>query len=118
MKANFASINRFALIIRAKKPLIAWVNEVFPDDPVDFDALQGHDHLEVFLIPEFPDLEEAQEWLETNYLSFLEYILETWCADSDIWPEIRNWTLFEKLLDYSIESLVIDTVDDEYDEEE
>ena len=43
---------------------------------------------------------------------------ESWCNDEDIWPDVRSWSLFEKLFKYSIESMVIDTVADEYDEEE
>ena len=60
---EFFSINRYALITRPSPALIKWVNTIFPDDPVDYADIEGerHDQMDVFLIPEFDDMEDAFE---------------------------------------------------------
>ncbi|MBR9923284.1 MAG: hypothetical protein GYB31_20830 [Bacteroidetes bacterium] len=118
MEPILAVINRFALVTKPKPALIQWVNSIYPADPVDIQDLEGHDNLDVFLIPEFTDLEDAEEWLKENYSPILEYLLENWCTDRSAWPAIVDWDLFETFFHYSIDSMVIDTMDEEYDEEE
>ena len=116
---EFYSINRYALIVRPKKALIDWVNYIFPEDPVDFREIEEepNDGMDVFLIPEFDDIEDALEWLKENHATFLEYSLEAWCTDEADWPSPLNWDLFERFLDYSIQSVVIDVVPEEEDRE-
>lgn len=117
---DFYSINRFALIVRPKEALISWVNAVSPGDPINYADIETeqHDQIDVFLIPEFDDVEDALIWLKENCEDFLEQILESWCTNDDVWPEDLNWALFERFVDYSIQSMVTDTVDEEEDEEE
>lgn len=112
---DFFSINRYALITCPSPALIEWVNTVFPDDPVDYSQIERekHDEKDVFLIPEFDDVEDALAWVKENCKTFLEQILDSWCTDEDAWPEALDWALFERFLDYSIQSVVTDTVDEE-----
>lgn len=116
---DFFSINRYALITRPSSELIKWVNTVFPDDPVAYAEIEGeqHDQMDVFLIPEFDDVEGALGWVRENCATFLEQILDSWCTDEDTWPESLDWALFERFVDYSIQSVVTDTVDEEEDED-
>lgn len=114
---EFFSINRYALIVRPSEAMIDWVNTVFPGDPIDFDKMKGHDHTDIFLIPQFDSVKNAEEWLEENYRFFLRHSLEEWSTDESTWPKPLSWEQFERLHNYTIESVVIDTVDEEYDEE-
>lgn len=118
--ADFFSINRYALIAKPTKEFINWVNSVFPDDPVDYAQIERerHDQMDVFLIPEFDDMDEALSWLKENCDVFLEQMLDAWCTDEDAWPEKLDWPLFETFVDYSIQSVVTDSVDEEEDENE
>ena len=115
---DFFSINRYALITRPSPALIDWVNTVFPDDPVDYAEIdkEQHDQKDVILIPEFDDVDEALNWVKENCETFLEQILDSWCTDEETWPEDLDWPLFERFIDYSIQSVVTDTVDEEEDE--
>jgi len=69
----------------------------------------------VYLLPDFEDIEEADEWLEDNFLPVLETLLEEWIPD-DSWPDRLEFTHLEKYADYSFSNIVIDTVDPSYDE--
>jgi hypothetical protein len=115
---DFFSINRNALIMRPKPALIDWVNSIFPDAPVSYDDLGKHDSLDIFLIPDFDSVDESLEWVKENCEDFLSYALEDWCADEKVWPQPLEWELLESLFDYSIQTVVVDTMDEGYDEEE
>lgn len=116
---DFFSINRYALITSPSRALIDWVNSIFPDDPVDYADIEKekHDQMDVFLIPEFDSTEDALDWLKDNCEEFLEQILDSWCTDEEAWPEKLDWALFERFLNYSVQSMVTDTVDEEEDED-
>jgi hypothetical protein len=116
--SEFFSINRYALIIRPSKAMVEWINATFPDDPpLDYEEMGGDDQLDVFLIPEFTSPEDAREWLQENCRQFLEFELEEWCTDPGRWPKNLDWPLFESFLEYTLQSVVLDTQDEEYDEE-
>ena len=117
---DFFSINRYALITSPSRALIDWVNTVFPEDPIDYADIEKekHDHMDVFIIPEFDSTQDALDWLKDNCEEFLEQILDSWCTDEDVWPEKLDWALFERFVDYSVQSVVTDTVDEEEDYEE
>lgn len=103
--------------MKPSREMIKWVNSVFPKDPIDLDVLdEKHDNLDVFLLPEFESIEDAEAWLKKNYRPFLNHSLGGWVSDEDSWPQPLNWELFEKLNDYTLESVVIDTVEEAYDE--
>ena len=115
---DFFSINRNALILRPTPALIDWANTVFPEDPIDYDEMDQHDEQDVFLLPDFGSTEETLEWLRENCEDFLAHILEDWCMDKSAWPSPLDWPLFERFFHYSIETSVVDTMDEDYDDPE
>jgi hypothetical protein len=114
---EFYTINRYVLLIRPSKAMIAWLNEIFPKEPVLYEATMQEDNTDVYLIPEMRDMEQALEWLKINYGSFLENTLDEWCADESLWPDPLDWAAFEYMCDYTIQSNVLDAVSEEDDEE-
>lgn len=104
----YETINRDVLIIKAKKPLLDWVNYIFTDSPVQFDSMGKHDNANVYLIPELGSVEQSIEFLKENFTPFLEEELYSWCEDEKLWPQKRDWKLFEEWLDYEINSVVTD----------
>jgi len=114
----FYSINRYILLTRPSQALVNWVNKIFPDDPISYEDKMLHDNTNVYLIPEMDTIEEAEEWLKENCLEFLENILEEWCTDSDEWPEKLDWIDFQNLIDFTIQSNVMDVISEEEDDDE
>lgn len=117
MDLEFYSINRTALTLRPTPALVEWINRIFPNDPITYEDTLGHDDLDIFLIPNFDDIEEAKAWLQENFEPFLRYALNDWCTDETEWPKPLDWDLFERFLEYSLQTVVVDTMDEEYDEE-
>lgn len=115
---DFFSINRNALVMRPTPAMIDWVNTVFPESPVEYESAILHDGLDIFLIPDFEDTDTAEIWLKENFEDFLSYALEDWCVDEKSWPQPLNWELFVQFIDYTIQTVVVDTVDDEEEDED
>lgn len=117
MSAMF-SINRFALLLRPKPAFIAWINQQeLSEEPLTYQISPEHDDTDVYLIPEFGELEDAEAWLRESYEDFLTSMLEEWCPDESQWPSPLTWELFDSFLHYSIQSVVVDTLDASYDED-
>lgn len=114
-------VERYALFIAPKKPLIDWVNYIFPPDKlgeVPVSKPLDHDHAQIFLIPEFNNIEEALEWLEENFDYFFQFELWRWCTDEALWPQERSWQLFQDWLHISIQSCLYDTLEGSIPKEE
>jgi len=102
------TINRDALIIIPKQPLLDWVNYIYPEAPVTLESLGKHDHGNVYLIPETDHPDDALNYLRENLELYFETELFDWCTDDKLWPKPLTWDLFERWFDYSIQSVVVD----------
>lgn len=108
-------INRVALIISPSETLLRWaiseepalVNDVDPEDTSELSS--------VYLLPDFDDIEEADDWLEDNFEVILETLLEEWIPDDSQWPDRLEFRHLEKYADYSFSNIVIDTTEEGYD---
>ncbi len=109
----FDTINRNVLILFSKQPLFDWVNSIFPDNKKVYKQAMSHDAGSVFLIPEFDHPNEAIEFIKENFVVFFEHELFGWITDEDLWPDNLSWEMFESWFYYSIQSVVMDTLDDE-----
>jgi hypothetical protein len=116
--SEFYGINRYVLLIRPGQSMVNWINKIYPEDAVAYEAGMQDDNTDVYLIPEMDDIEDARQWLEENFLVFFENTLEEWCENVDEWPEKLDWETFEQFFDYSLQSNVLDIVSEEEDEED
>ncbi len=108
----FDTINRDALIIFPKPALYKWVNYIFPEDPVSPDKIMAHDAANIYLIPETNSPEDGIEFLKLNFKIIFEEELFEWCTDEEVWPKNLTWKLFEEWFHYSIQSMVMDTIEE------
>jgi len=109
-------INRVALIISPSNALLRWAISEDPSMAEDIDLDDPSDLSSVYLLPDFDDVEEADDWLEENFEAILETLLEEWIPD-DLWPDRLEFSHLEKYAEYSFSNIVIDTVDANYDRE-
>lgn len=114
----FYTINRYALLLKPSIALVEWVNAVFPDDPIVYEQEMLHDNTDIYLIPEMNSIEDAEDWLKEHFFGFLENVLEDWCENTDEWPEKMDWAAFEKLVDYTFQTNIVDVVSEEEDDDE
>ncbi|MEO0734670.1 MAG: hypothetical protein AAFZ52_17680 [Bacteroidota bacterium] len=109
-------INRVALIISPSVALLRWAISEDPGLAEDIDLDDPSDLSSVYLLPDFDDIEEADDWLEENFEVILETLLEEWIPD-DLWPDRLEFSHLEKYAEYSFSNIVIDTLDASYDRE-
>jgi hypothetical protein len=114
----YNAINRDVLILFPKQPLFDWVNYIFPDDKMICPIPMKHDEGDIFLIPEFDHPDDAIEYLKENFIDFFEQQLFDWTTDENLWPENLTWEMFEDWFHYSIQSMVMDTLDEDIEKED
>jgi hypothetical protein len=103
-----STVNRNALIIFPKKPLIDWINYIFPDKPFsNIDPLQ-HDGGNIYLLPEKERVDQSMNYLKRNFRNIFENELWDWCTDDTQWPKNITWKLFTEWFHFSIQSVVLD----------
>ena len=105
------SINRSALIIKPKPALHQWLDRIYPDAPPFTPSSNPHDNAEVYLLPDFIDISETIDWLQSNLEYFFENQLYGYCTDPELWPRKRDWKTFNQFFKFSIQSIVHDTLD-------
>lgn len=110
-------INRIALLITPSKALLNWAIGEEPSLAEDVDPDDASDLSTVYLLPDFEDSDEAEDWLEDNYETLLETLLEEWIPDDSLWPERLQFSHLEKYADFSFTNAVIDTTEEGYDED-
>jgi hypothetical protein len=111
-------VNRDVLILFPKQPLFDWANYIFPDEKMKCPKPMEHDEGDVFLIPEFTHPDDAIEYVKENFIEFFEQELFDWTTDENLWPDNLTWELFENWFHYSIQSVVMDTLDEEIEKED
>ena len=116
--SEFYTINRYVLLIRPGAAMIDWINSVYPEAKLAYEDCMKDDNTTVYLIPEMNDLEDAFDWLQDNYLAFFENTLEELYDNPDEWPEVMDWDAFERMVDFTIQTEVLDIVSEEEDEED
>ncbi len=106
-------INRNVFLLSPKKPLFDWCNEIFPDDPMEFNRKPfGYDQAHAYLIPELDSPLHFEKWIQKYYHQFFEDQLEGWCTDETLWPKKLTFKMFQDWFDISYQSMVIDTIPD------
>ena len=111
-------INRVALILKPSVALLEWAIREEPDLAEDVDIEETDELSSVYLLPDFGDLDEADVWLEQNFLEILETLLEEWVPNEASWPDELNFKHFELYSEYSYTNFVIDTQDESYDSDD
>jgi len=109
-------INRVALILKPSEELLQWAIREDPALAEDIDPEESDDYASVYLLPDFDELEEADQWLEKNFQEVLETLLEEWIPNEAAWPDELSFKHLELYSDYSFTNIVIDTQDESYDE--
>ncbi len=102
---DFEMVDRNAVSVAPKKPFYAWLNRLYPKDPIRENQNKDHN---IYLIHEVGTEAEFELWLSQNYLRLFEEELFQWHTDADDWPEHRTLALFKKWFRIQLHSMVYD----------
>ncbi|MEM8585729.1 MAG: hypothetical protein AAGF87_15740 [Bacteroidota bacterium] len=110
-------INRYALVIRPSKKLLQWAISEDPSLAEIVDLDDTEDLVSVYLLPDFSEDDQAEDWVESNFQVILESLLDEWVPDDSVWPDSFSYDDFEQYSEYAFTNMVIDTQDQSYDDE-
>ena len=111
------SINRMAVVIKPKQPFIDWINSM-PGDSSNYTIEQIAKNNLTFLVPEYDNTVSTMNYIKKKYKIIFEWELWGWITDEELWPEKRNWKMFNEWFDIEISSEVFDMVDLAIEKEE
>lgn len=104
-------INRGAVLLRYREPMVEWVNSSHPiedgDEKISMEELNADRTL--YLVDD-RDAEEIEDWISLNFHQLFETELEDWSENEDIWPQDRSIENFLKFFTVECHGLIIDTV--------
>jgi len=100
------SINRNAILVKAKKPFYDWINYIDPEFPVE-----PNEEGTVYLVKEMDSNKKIENWLKKNFGEIFENELNDYHTDENDWPQKRTYKVFKDWFTVEISSMIIDLVD-------
>lgn len=108
--------NRAVAVVLPKQPFVDWINRADPapdpQRPVLFD--EARDDPNTFLIPCGGDdvIESAEKWINRNWQTIFEQMLDDWYTDDALWPQKRSLKLFREWCEVRLHGTVFDCSDE------
>lgn len=102
----YESINRNAILVKAKKPFYDWINYVDPEFPL-FENEEGT----VYLVKEMDTNTKIENWLKKNYDQIFKNELNDFHTDENDWPQKRTYRIFKEWFSVEISSMIVDLQD-------
>lgn len=103
-------VNRAAVILKYKEPMVRWINESDPyNDNPGITLASANKENTVYLVRD-RDAENLQKWLSRNFKMLFENELDGWYTDETLWPPKLNRKMFDEWFDVECHSVLLDTV--------
>jgi hypothetical protein len=97
-------LNRTALIVRPKEPLIEWARSLDTDGVLPSTAGEQT----VYLVPDFDDDRGFERVLKQVWSEIFERELEGWYVDEAVWPARRTLAMFKKWFSIEYHTVIED----------
>jgi len=112
-------LNRTAITVIGAEPYLDWTRSRDADfNRGTLTVARTKSYGSAFLLPEFEQEEDLQEWVEDNYAWMFEFQLSAWTEDESAWPSTRDLKTFRKWFRIDVHSVVVDAADDEIEGED
>jgi hypothetical protein len=98
----YEHINRYAIVVKPKQPLLNWINALYPD------MLEDGTETTVYLVKERETDGATEKWLKKNFDDIFENELNDRHTDENDWPQNRTYKLFTEWFDTGIHTTVLD----------
>lgn len=103
-------VNRAAVILRYKDPIVKWINEADPvKDGSEVSLASANEERTVYLVSD-GEAENIDRWIRENHGVLFESELEGWYTDESLWPKKRDLKTFKEWFEVECHSVVLDTV--------
>lgn len=101
----FMNVKRSAILLTPRQPFFDWL---LHHDPAIIIA-EEHKEGEIYLLPDFETKKQMTSWLRKNYDELFTEQLHNWYVDETMWPQHRNFKIFEEWFAFSLHTMVWDT---------
>ena len=95
-------INRHAILISPKQPLLNWINALYPE------IAEDGSETTIYLMKEQLTKEDTEKWLQKKFGDIFENELNTRHMDENDWPQKRTYKLFTEWFSASVHTEVLD----------
>jgi len=96
-------IDRMAIILKPKSPLIDWCKNLNSENTHIEDELK---EVSIYLIDDMID--DPEKWLKKKFDVFFKMELEEWSLNKKEWPQKRTYTMFQQWFRVEISDAVYD----------
>lgn len=107
----FPVISRSVIIIKAKQPLVDWLNKLDPANPITLE--DAHIDNSAYLLPTFDEIANpeytAESYLKSNYQGIFLQEIKDWYIDPKAYPKM-TYALFLEWFEISTHSMIFDMV--------
>lgn len=69
------------------------------------------DESSVYLLPDFEEKSQMQNWLKKNFDELFSDQLNKWYIDETLWVKNRTFKMFNEWFDYSMHTMIWDTLE-------
>jgi hypothetical protein len=103
------TINRSAIVLLPKQPVLDWIMRVDPD-PLNLTLEQLRQEQDVFLLRQgtIESIDDAQRWVYRRWRGFFERYLYDWFTKEEWWPQNRTLKMFKEWFDVQYHSMIWD----------
>ena len=98
----FDTVNRSGIGVKPKRPLLDWINALYPD------MIEDGSESTVYLVKERCGAEEIENWLKRNFKNIFESELNDRHTDEANWPQKRTFKVFKAWFDTEAHPMVMD----------
>ncbi|MEI6091434.1 MAG: hypothetical protein WCR42_13350 [bacterium] len=102
----YEHINRCAIVVKQKQPFLDWINNIYPESP-----LEKPEEGNIYLVREKDFIEEIEKWLKRHFDEIFQNELNDWHTDQNDWPQKRTFKIFTEWFDYEIHTMILDIED-------
>lgn len=102
----YDTLDRNAVLVKAKKPFYDWINYVDPEFPMVDD-----DEGTVYLMKELDSKAKIENWLKKNFDKIFVNEMNNYHTDENDWPQKRTYKVFKEWFSVEIASMVVDMLD-------
>ncbi|HZY35671.1 MAG TPA: hypothetical protein VFE53_03420 [Mucilaginibacter sp.] len=101
----FEHVNRHAVVVKPRQPLLDWINAIYPDFAEDGSETT------VYLVKVQLSLQDTEKWLKRYFKDIFESELNDRHTDENDWPQRRTYKLFKEWFDIELHEHVVDMED-------
>jgi hypothetical protein len=94
-------INRYAVILKPKKPFLDWVSSLDPDGDNE-----GCNETNIYLVDDMID--DFEVWQRKKFDKFFSEILFGWSMNKKDWPQRRSYKMFKEWFDIDVSTAIYD----------